>query len=130
MPEAATGRVTWLGHASVLIDLDGVRLLTDPLLTRRVHLLRRRVPAPAVPAGVDAILLSHLHRDHVHLRSLKLVAPGARVLAPAGAGRLLARSGAAEVIEMAPGHRDRPPKRWAKDPKSDRKADRLQLVRS
>jgi len=102
VPESAVN-VTWLGHASVLLGLDGVRLLTDPLLTRRVALLRRRVPAPPVPSGVDAILVSHVHRDHVHPRSLRLVAPGARVLAPAGAGRLLARTGAAEVVEMAEG---------------------------
>ena len=95
------GRVTWLGHASVLLDLDGVRLLTDPLLTGRVAHLRRRVPAPAAPAGVDVILLSHLHRDHVHLPSLRLVAGGALVLAPVGAARLLARCGAAAVIELA-----------------------------
>ena len=100
-----SGRITWLGHASVLVDLDGARLLTDPLLATRVAHLRRVVPRPAEPEGVDAVLLSHLHRDHAHLPSLRRVARGRLVLAPAGSAALLARAGAAEVIEMAPGRR-------------------------
>ena len=89
------------------MDLDGVRLLTDPLLATRVGHLRRVVPGPADPVGVDAVLLSHLHRDHAHLPSLRRVARGRLVLAPAGSGTLLARAGAAEVIEMAAGDRMR-----------------------
>jgi L-ascorbate metabolism protein UlaG (beta-lactamase superfamily) len=100
-----SGRITWLGHASVLVDLDGVRVLTDPLLANRVAHLRRVVPRPADPVDLDAVLLSHLHRDHAHLPSLRRVARGRLVLAPAGSAALLARAGAAEVTEMAPGDR-------------------------
>lgn len=102
-----SGRITWLGHASVVVDLDGARLLTDPLLAIRVAHLRRVVPRPADPEAVGAILLSHLHRDHAHLPTLRRVARDRLVLAPAGAAALLARSGAAEVIEMEPGDRSR-----------------------
>jgi L-ascorbate metabolism protein UlaG (beta-lactamase superfamily) len=65
--------------------------------------LRRVVPRPAPPGRLDAVLLSHLHRDHAHLPSLRRVAPGAVLIAPTGSRPLLAGVGAAEVVEMAPG---------------------------
>ena len=66
-------RVTWIGHGTALVDLDGVRLLTDPLLRNRVAHLRRHVPPPAAEAlrDLDAVLLTHLHRDHLDLPSLR-----------------------------------------------------------
>ena len=42
--------ITWLGHATVLIELGGTRLLTDPVLRPRVAHLRRQVPTPPRPA--------------------------------------------------------------------------------
>jgi len=68
--------VTWLGHSTVVIDLDGVRLLSDPLLRPNAGILRRRGAAPDLVswAGVDAVLLSHLHYDHAELSSLRLLA--------------------------------------------------------
>lgn len=67
--------VRWLGHASVVLDLAGRRLLTDPLLRTHAGLLRRRGGAPAAEhwAGPDAVLVSHLHHDHAELGSLHLV---------------------------------------------------------
>jgi hypothetical protein len=66
-------RATWLGHASVLLDLGGVRLLTDPLLRPRLGPLRRRhdLPVHRHVDDVDAVLLSHLHHDHADLPSLR-----------------------------------------------------------
>jgi L-ascorbate metabolism protein UlaG (beta-lactamase superfamily) len=98
--------VTWLGHATALIELDGVRLLTDPVLGPRVGPLVR-VGARArldVPAGLEAVLLSHLHADHAHLRSLRMLEVP-RVFAPRGSGRWLARRGVANVEELGPGER-------------------------
>jgi L-ascorbate metabolism protein UlaG (beta-lactamase superfamily) len=68
-------RLTWLGHASVVLELDGVRLLTDPLLRSRAGPLRRRgpVPTPDQVADLDAVLISHLHHDHAELTSLRLL---------------------------------------------------------
>ena len=68
-------RVTWLGHASVLIELAGLRIVTDPVLRERMGVLRRRrdlAPAPDLPA-IDAVLISHLHHDHADLPSLRLL---------------------------------------------------------
>lgn len=85
--------MTWLGHGTVLIELDGVRLLTDPLLRDRVAHLRRQHPPAAVPADLDAILISHAHRDHLDLPSLRMLDPAVPVLAAPGATRALRGSG-------------------------------------
>jgi L-ascorbate metabolism protein UlaG (beta-lactamase superfamily) len=87
----------------VLIEHGGVRLLTDPVLRGRVAHLRRRGAAPAPPERVDAVLLSHLHYDHLDLPSLKLLGGDVRVLAPAGARLLLRPAGVAHVDELVPG---------------------------
>jgi L-ascorbate metabolism protein UlaG (beta-lactamase superfamily) len=107
-PARATGmsnRVTYVGHATVLIELGGVRLLTDPVLRNRVAHLRRHGPAPApeVTAGIDAVLISHLHQDHADLPSLRLLERQTQVLAPPGAAKFLERAGFFNVRELAPG---------------------------
>ncbi len=74
-PTAGTegAHLTWLGHACVVLDLGGVRLVTDPLLRRRLGPLTRRhdLPLHAHVEDVDAVLLSHLHHDHADLPSLR-----------------------------------------------------------
>lgn len=80
-------RITWLGHATTVIDLDGARLVTDPLVHPHAGLLRRRGTAPRVAAwqGADAVLLSHLHHDHAEPRSLRRIGPVPVLTAPANA---------------------------------------------
>ncbi|WP_411104440.1 MBL fold metallo-hydrolase [Streptomyces sp. cmx-4-9] len=103
--------ITWWGHATCTVEDSGVRLLTDPLFARRLaHLRRRRGALPPPEAAVaDAVLVSHLHADHLHLPSLARLAPGTRLLVPRGArralpalARLASRRGL-EVTELAPG---------------------------
>ncbi len=79
--------VTWLGHASVVLDLDGVRVVVDPLLKRHAGVLRRRGERPMGPAwsDADAILLSHLHHDHAEVGSLRLLGDAPVLTAPANA---------------------------------------------
>jgi L-ascorbate metabolism protein UlaG (beta-lactamase superfamily) len=95
-------RITYVGHATVLIEVGGARLLTDPVLRSRVAHLRRHGPAPEVPAGIDAVLVSHLHHDHLDLPSLRLLAGSPRVIAPRGVGPMLRRAGF-ETEEVRPG---------------------------
>jgi L-ascorbate metabolism protein UlaG (beta-lactamase superfamily) len=98
-------RIVFLGHATLLIELDGVRLLTDPLLRAGVGPLRRQVPLcdASLSAAPDAILISHLHRDHLDLTSLRLLGCGTPLLVPAGAGAWLGRQGFGAVRELAAG---------------------------
>jgi L-ascorbate metabolism protein UlaG (beta-lactamase superfamily) len=96
-------RITWLGHSTVLIELGGVRLLTDPVLRSRIFHLRRARPPPARPRSVDAVLLSHVHYDHLDLPSLRTLEPRPRLLCPTGAGPLLANAGFPELDELLPG---------------------------
>ena len=79
--------LTWLGHSTVVLDLDGVRLVSDPLLARHAGLLRRRGDQPDSEAwrGADAVLLSHLHHDHAHLASLRRLGGIPVLTAPASA---------------------------------------------
>jgi L-ascorbate metabolism protein UlaG (beta-lactamase superfamily) len=96
------GRITWLGHSTVLLELDGVRLLTDPLLRQRiVHLTRvAKPPDPAALRDLDAVLLSHLHYDHLDLGSLHRLGRSVPIVAPVGAGRMLRRRGFGQITEV------------------------------
>jgi L-ascorbate metabolism protein UlaG (beta-lactamase superfamily) len=86
----ARRRLTWAGHATVLIELPRGRLLTDPLLRGRVAHLRRHAPLPDIGGTVDAVLISHVHHDHFDRPSLrKLAAPATVAVVPVGAAKLL-----------------------------------------
>lgn len=97
--------VTFVGHATALIELAGLRILTDPLLRTRLGPIRRVVPPPnrAVLERLDAVLISHLHHDHLHVPSLRMLPNGVPLIAPVGAGRLLRGAGHAEVKELPQG---------------------------
>jgi L-ascorbate metabolism protein UlaG (beta-lactamase superfamily) len=94
--------VTWLGHATALVEMDGMRFLTDPALTQRIAHLRRHHPVDAEGLDPDVVLISHVHMDHLHLASMKLVTGGAShpitIVVPAGAERLVRRAGFESVV--------------------------------
>ena len=93
-----------MGHATVLLELDGVRLLTDPVVRDRIGPLVRVIPAvsPEVLDGIDAVLLSHLHADHTNVPSLRRVG-SPLVIAPRESGPWLRRRIAASVREIGAG---------------------------
>lgn len=99
--------LTWIGHSSLVLTMDGVRLLNDPVLTNRVgHLRRRSVPPSPDVRQCDLVLLSHAHLDHLHPRSLRWVAqasPDAVVVTPSGTHRLVADLGWREIHEVVVG---------------------------
>ncbi len=87
-------RLTWIGHASWLVQLDGVSLLIDPILSESIGPgIKRFVPAALnVDAGlpaIDAVLITHNHRDHLDLPSVRAV--GRPVIAGLGLAPLFAR---------------------------------------
>lgn len=98
-----TRAVTWLGHATALLDVGGVRILTDPLLRGRLAHITRRVPdiAPATLGDVDAVLISHVHRDHLDRPTLRALGTGVPIIAPRGAAPSL--RGLGPVQELGEG---------------------------
>jgi L-ascorbate metabolism protein UlaG (beta-lactamase superfamily) len=98
-------RITYVGHATVLVELGGTRLLTDPMLRQRVLHIERVAPPPAEASrtDIDAVLISHLHPDHLDFPSLRMVGRDVPVIAPAGSGGMLRRRGLRRVTELAPG---------------------------
>jgi L-ascorbate metabolism protein UlaG (beta-lactamase superfamily) len=95
------GAVAYVGHATVLVELDGVRLLTDPLLRRRVtHLRRADEPRVDGLEDLDAVLISHAHHDHLDLRSLARLDRSIQIVVPNGLRRLVERRGFRSVIEV------------------------------
>jgi L-ascorbate metabolism protein UlaG (beta-lactamase superfamily) len=101
---AHQARITWLGHSTVLVELDGKRVLTDPVLRDRVAHLRRTKPADAgMLHDLDGILISHLHYDHLDFPSLERLGRSVPVVVPRGAGGLLLRRGFEQVVEVETG---------------------------
>jgi L-ascorbate metabolism protein UlaG (beta-lactamase superfamily) len=86
--------VVWLGHSTFLIRVNGLTLLTDPVLYD-LPMIHRRVGLPCQPeqlTGIDFVLLSHGHRDHLDEKSIRTLHrhnPNLRALAPLQAGDLL-----------------------------------------
>ena len=87
-------RLTWLGHASWLIQLDSLSLLVDPIFSSSIGPgMRRYAAAPLAPGAlppIDLQLVTHNHRDHLDLPSVQTVARP--VVAGSGMGAFLARS--------------------------------------
>jgi L-ascorbate metabolism protein UlaG (beta-lactamase superfamily) len=95
-----SAHLRWLGHATVVVELDGARVITDPVLRRRVMHLRRA--GDVVPPGsIDAILISHLHYDHLDLPSLARIGIDTPIVIPRG-GKKTVR-GFELVTEVEPG---------------------------
>jgi L-ascorbate metabolism protein UlaG (beta-lactamase superfamily) len=95
--------ITWLGHSTVLIEIDGLRVLTDPVLRDRVGPLMRIGPRALLDEPVDCVLLSHLHADHTDLPSLRALDRTGPVLAPHPAQAWLSARGVRGVRELLPG---------------------------
>lgn len=75
-------QLVWFGHASVLVEIDGVRIMTDPVLSQRASpfpfLGPRRLHAPPIAlaqlAGIDAVVISHDHYDHLDMATVQHLA--------------------------------------------------------
>jgi L-ascorbate metabolism protein UlaG (beta-lactamase superfamily) len=106
-------RVTWLGHSTLLIEIDGVRILTDPVWSRRASPLpfagpKRFHPPPAALDALpplDAVILSHDHYDHLDratIISLATLQTRTRIITSLGVGERLERWGipAKRVTEL------------------------------
>jgi L-ascorbate metabolism protein UlaG (beta-lactamase superfamily) len=96
--------LTWLGHSTVVIDVDGTRLVTDPVLGRRVWHLRREAAVDLGLLGaLDGVLVSHAHFDHLDRASLRRLDRSLPVVVPTGVGPLLRGWGFVRVLEVVAG---------------------------
>jgi L-ascorbate metabolism protein UlaG (beta-lactamase superfamily) len=103
----------WVGHATVLLKIDGMTVLTDPVFSRRIGinlgiatLGMKRLVNPALALRdlpkIDLILLSHAHFDHFDVPSLrKLENRGTQVITAAGTADLIRAKRYAGVTELA-----------------------------
>lgn len=105
-------RTVWFGHASVLVEIDGVRILTDPILSERASPLqfigpKRFHPPPLALeqlTGIDAVVISHDHYDHLDMATVRQLAQGGtQFYVGLGIGAHLERWGVArtQIHEMA-----------------------------
>jgi len=99
--------LTFAGHSTFAIELGETRLLTDPLLRDRLLLvLRRHRGARREALGrADGVLISHLHQDHLDLRSLRMIGKDVPIVTAPGGARILTRRHFSSVVELAPGER-------------------------
>lgn len=97
-------RVTWLGHASVLLRIGGRNVLIDPVFSWRVAWVYRRFAAvPLTPAQLpplDLLLVTHNHYDHLDAPSIAALPRTATVVVPSGLGRWFLGYGFARVVEL------------------------------
>ena len=96
--------LTWIGHASFLVQLGGATALVDPVMSPRIAGFMPRNVAPglawsALPK-IDLVLVTHNHMDHMDGPTLKKLGPDPVYVVPRGLGYWFERAGLARVLEM------------------------------
>jgi len=100
-------RITYIGHATLLVEMAGVRLLTDPNFDGRLGGVLPRVAPPGLALDalpkLDAMLLTHAHADHLSFASLDRLPRDIPLFAPPAVARWLRRRGNTHAVPLAPG---------------------------
>ena len=96
-----------IGHASVLIALDGRKILVDPILNDTVGFMFRRIVKPPVTAeemaDIDAICITHSHLDHFSVTTIRRFPRTVRIIGPAPVCAIMARFGFNDRTVLHPG---------------------------
>lgn len=99
-------RITYIGHATLLIQTKGVTLLTDPNFDPTLGRFLARVSAPGIALAdlpkIDGILLTHAHADHLSFQSLEALPP-VPIYTPPAVATWIRKKGFTEAIGVAPG---------------------------
>lgn len=109
--EPSEATATWIGHSTVLLQLQGLNILTDPMWSERAFPVQwsgpRRVMPPALALDalppIDVVLLSHSHYDHLDRATVRAVArrsPDAVWVVPLRLGAYVRRWGVREIVEL------------------------------
>ncbi len=106
-PPSEELQVTWIGHSTLLIQYDGLAILTDPMFSDRASPVSfagpRRYMAPALSIDdlppIDAIIISHNHYDHMDEETIQAIGNKAKWFVPLGNAKLLAQNGVTNVVE-------------------------------
>lgn len=99
-------RITLVNHATVLLELDGVGVLTDPVYSWTVGIVIPRLRRPGIRLDdlprIDTILISHNHHDHLNLRTLRRLRRRhpSRIFVPSGLAKYASRTGFEDIVEM------------------------------
>ena len=95
--------LTWIGQASFLLQLAGKNILIDPVLSKKIAWIKRNSPPgidwPAMPK-IDLVLITHNHRDHMDIPTLKKLGSDPIYLVPQGLGSWFIKNNFYRVIEM------------------------------
>ncbi len=105
---AAEGlRVTYIGHATLLLEIGGKRILTDPNFDPALAGFLRRVCPPGIALGalpdLDAVLVTHAHADHLSFTSLAALRQNVPIYAPGPVQHWLRKTGYPQAISIDPG---------------------------
>ena len=100
-------KITYIGHATLLLELGGATILTDPNFDPKLGRILPRVSAPGIALeslpALDAILLTHAHADHLSFDSLERLPRNIPLFAPPVIAKWLRRLGHAHAVDLAPG---------------------------
>lgn len=104
-------RITYIGHATLLVEVAGARILTDPNFDPALGRFLSRVSAPGIALDalpkLDAILVTHAHADHLSFASLNALPRDIPLLAPPPIAEWLRKLGYAHAAPIAPGGSER-----------------------
>ncbi len=98
--------ISFINHATVLIQLDGINIITDPIYSRTVSYILPRLKKPGILfedlPRIDYVMISHNHYDHLNLKTMRKIWRKHQppVIVPRGVSKYARRTGYTDIIEM------------------------------